>query len=297
MSEEIKGKCALGCGNSGDLHDHHIIPRNQGGKGNPENLVRICADCHYKIHHPEWTDGDIEQFKPEYKEALRLNILSDGYGIIPNKVLRDRTITPFAKLLYCEISSLCAQRGYCWANNRYFVERFGKDARTISRAITELEKYLIFENRSSNRRKMWAHSVTDKPRQNRPSNLDKNVHVDQDKNVAHNNKSINIKKNRAEAPPKKTPKDEASQFFTEPSVRDGFVLLLVNKGWPMSAASEEMAKFVSYWTELTPSGRRQRWETQKAFEVRRRLATWMSKAAEFRNGHRPQRGGIAGMNR
>jgi hypothetical protein len=43
----------------------------------------------------------------------------------------------------------------------------------------------------------------------------------------------------------------------------------------------EVAKFVSYWTEPTPNGKKQRWEIQKTFDYKRRLATWLLKANEF----------------
>ena len=44
-----------------------------------------------------------------------------------------------------------------------------------------------------------------------------------------------------------------------------------------------MLKFISYWTELDKSGRKQRWEKQETFEVARRLVTWFSKANNFNN--------------
>lgn len=37
----------------------------------------------------------------------------------------------------------------------------------------------------------------------------------------------------------------------------------------------EMVKFADYWTEPTPSGKKQKWEIQKTFEVGRRARTWM----------------------
>ena len=43
----------------------------------------------------------------------------------------------------------------------------------------------------------------------------------------------------------------------------------------------ELNKFISYWTEKNGSGRKQKWEMEKTFEVKRRLATWFSNANKF----------------
>lgn len=38
----------------------------------------------------------------------------------------------------------------------------------------------------------------------------------------------------------------------------------------------EMGKFISYWTEPTKNGKKQRWQTQETFEIKRRFVTWMT---------------------
>lgn len=40
----------------------------------------------------------------------------------------------------------------------------------------------------------------------------------------------------------------------------------------------EVKDFCMYWTEKTASGRQERWQLQKTFEVERRLVTWLNKA-------------------
>ncbi len=56
---------------------------------------------------------------------------------------------------------------------------------------------------------------------------------------------------------------------------------LVERGLNEETVKEEMLKFISYWTELNKSGKKQRWETEKTFEVNRRLATWFSNIKNF----------------
>ena len=65
-------------------------------------------------------------------------ILSEGYGIMPNKVLFDKNLTDKQKLLYCLISSLCAEKWYCRASNEYLWERLNADKKTISKNVSDL---------------------------------------------------------------------------------------------------------------------------------------------------------------
>ena len=62
------------------------------------------------------------------------------YAVIPTKILRDGSLKEKSKLLYADISSLCNQKGYCWASNEYFANLYGVREETISRALKEIEK-------------------------------------------------------------------------------------------------------------------------------------------------------------
>lgn len=52
---------------------------------------------------------------------------------------------------------------------------------------------------------------------------------------------------------------------------------------PADQVSAEFDKFVNYWCELTKDGKKKRWQLEKTFEVKRRLATWFTNVAKFSN--------------
>ena len=79
---------------------------------------------------------------------------------------------------------------------------------------------------------------------------------------------------------KETPAQIAEQFFTDCSTQGKIftetIDILTEKGTSKDIAEKQIQKFCLYWTEPTQDGKRQRWQIEKTFEVRRRLATWLS---------------------
>jgi len=50
---------------------------------------------------------------------------------------------------------------------------------------------------------------------------------------------------------------------------------------PKEVLWREVKKFYNYWTEPTPSGKRQLWQKRETFNIPRRLQTWFSRVKEF----------------
>lgn len=103
------------------------------------------------------------------------------YAVIPANVRYDKELSDKAKLLYGEISALSNKSGICWASNEYFSTLYETSTRTITRLIKELSDlgYITLK-------------ITEgKSRQICLGGIDKNVQGTLDKNVYHNNTSIN----------------------------------------------------------------------------------------------------------
>ncbi len=48
------GGCVV-CGAWTDHPPHHVKYRSEGGKDVAENMVTLCPDCHYEVHHGSMT--------------------------------------------------------------------------------------------------------------------------------------------------------------------------------------------------------------------------------------------------
>ena len=133
-----------------------------------------------------------------------MEILQNGFCMIPNVVLYDNELSDKQKLLYWTISSLCAEKWYCRASNDYIWELLNADKRTISRNISELEKkwyiHLSFDN--NYKRYIELNSVVEnRDSQKSQGGIDKNVYGGSQKwldiNIIDKNK-INIINNNTE---------------------------------------------------------------------------------------------------
>lgn len=131
-----------------------------------------------------------------------MEILQNGFCMIPNVVLYDNELSDKQKLLYWVISSLCAEKWYCRASNEYIWELLDADKRTISRNISELyERWYIEVNIDSyNKRYIELNSVIkNNDSQNWLGGVDKNVYGGRQKylhiNINNKNKENIINNN------------------------------------------------------------------------------------------------------
>lgn len=134
-----------------------------------------------------------------------MNQKKSFYAIIPAPVRYAEGLNANAKLLYGEITALCHEQGFCWANNHYFAQLYKVEKETVSRWISKLEKLDFITSEidvsEGNKRKIF---IVDGYRQKRQEVLTKKSRPsclkDQDpldKKIKHNN-TINNTTNNTE---------------------------------------------------------------------------------------------------
>lgn len=93
----MRCQCA-NCENTGELHEHHIVPKALGGTENPGNKVMLCIECHGLIHgrnmvrHRELQRAAMERLKSEGKSWGRPCISINNEFIIAHKRWRNKEI-------------------------------------------------------------------------------------------------------------------------------------------------------------------------------------------------------------
>lgn len=61
----------------------------------------------------------------------------------PADVRYDNSLSPMARIIYCEIRALSTKYGFCYARNAHFERCFGIDARTVQRILKELQNHRL----------------------------------------------------------------------------------------------------------------------------------------------------------
>lgn len=72
-------------------------------------------------------------------------MIENTYSIIPTFVMDNDNLSSNEKLLYGRISSLSNKRGYCFASNAYFAEKFKTTQRCIQKWLKKLKEENLIE--------------------------------------------------------------------------------------------------------------------------------------------------------
>lgn len=90
---------------------------------------------------------------------------------------------------------------------------------------------------------------------------------------------VNLSKESGEESPTLTPYQINYKFFYEkdPEIIKELVDYLVGQGNSRDYVIGELSKFGNYFAELDKNGKKQKWELQKTFELKRRASAWVSR--------------------
>ena len=92
-----------------------------------------------------------------------------------------------------------------------------------------------------------------------------------------------------------TPKEKSILFFEAVEKQNDIFYVFVQQlaqqnKVPPESVRRELKKFADYWTETNGTGTKMRWQMEKVFEIRRRLATWFGRVG-FKNFSAAQQSG------
>lgn len=108
-----------------------------------------------------------------------------------------------------------------------------------------------------------------------------NGYTGKSKSKSKSKDSVSLKKKKKEK--KETPATQMRNLIEKKEYQITVINQLEKKGYDRNFVEKELNNFIGYWTELTKSGKYQRWEKEKTFEPRRRLTTWFNNAIKFNN--------------
>ena len=88
----MKHDYCVACGNTENLHQHHLVPRSISGDNSDKNFITLCAVCHGKIHGADISLITLASKTREIRKSKNLKICNhavygkmfDGVNIIDN---------------------------------------------------------------------------------------------------------------------------------------------------------------------------------------------------------------------
>ena len=198
-------------------------------------------------------------------------IIKNRYGTIPNDLLNSIHISFKAKGMYAYIQSKPD-------NWEFSAERISKQVKeglpSVISALKELENFgYLARNRYQNNKGFWVvdyllyeipieeNLITGKPNEENP-NIGKQSN---NSNIDYSKQEDNNYTNNKE------------RIVKEPSLSFYEMVTMVQ-----SEIGDEYDNFVSYWMEADKKGK-PRWESEKFFDISRRVKTWMQNKTKFSN--------------
>ena len=172
------------------------------------------------------------------------------YAVLSAEVRYDNRLRPNVKLLYAEITALCNMNRECFASNKYFSELYGKSRGSISGWISELVKYGYISSEYTYR--AGTKEIEFRYIKILKGGISEKEHTLLKKTVKNNTTSINNTSYNISI--------RELKFINDVSLFDYDINL-----------KEE---FCQYWCERNKLNTKMKYELEKTFNIKRRLARW-----------------------
>lgn len=213
-------------------------------------------------------------------KIIKLNV---PYAQVPNELLSDPTVSFKGKGLWSYIQS--KPNDYDFSAER-IADETADGVDSIKTALQELEEkgYLIRKRLQSGR----VDYCLTFPKVENPTGgkslRGKTPRISKKETTTKSNidnKVIITSEVENPSVVKTSPANETQNFFDIVIAgAEEFQVLVAkmseNTKLPPAMVASELKHFTLHWTERNKSGSKQRWETEKTFEVRRRLVTWFN---------------------
>jgi hypothetical protein len=175
-------------------------------------------------------------------------------------------------------------------------QKCGKDVKvqSVRTSLLKLEEWHFLTNISTKTGRLikilnWAkyqsideETNKDTNRQLTKSQQRANKELTTNKNDKNDKNDKNVK-NRVIGYKSPTPSQIMKEFINNKEKQNLLIEVLIGKGIDKDVITFELKKFISYWTELSKSGKKQRWELERTFEIQRRLTTWFNNLDKFKD--------------
>lgn len=184
-------------------------------------------------------------------------------------------------------------KGWCYASKQHIAKFLGITVRTVFSNVNWLIKEGLVEKDEETKylktTKKWYEKVVLMKMRKEYEEIahpmkelhspSEEVAVIGSEETAHNNNNIDSNNNR-----KRTPSQEMKLFLTDEEEPKRIAMAISEKSrFSYEQVLSELKNFAGYWVELNKSGKKQRWELQKTFELKRRLVTWFRNKDKFNN--------------
>jgi hypothetical protein len=223
------------------------------------------------------------------------------FTIIPNYIANHSTANDQA--LYFQIKKFSGDKGTCFVSQRTLMRKLGIGQKALNKSIKYLtdHKWISFAGYKNiitegGSQKVKSYRVNDIWKLNNEHYQGVSESTPLSQGVAESNSGCSQKEvqgvaesstNKIKIKEDKENKREIknspspSEYFNSPVLQEKVIQWLESKKVPRLTALRELNKFNAYWTEISKSGMRVRWQSENFFDVRRRLHTWFSNVDKF----------------